>query len=87
MSLMIDKTLKVPETPFPNLGTHYATRWEQLDPKAQLYVEPTIEDALMLAREIAVEKKGLDVLVTGSLHLVGGALSLLRPGYHNELCL
>lgn len=79
MSLMIDKTLKVPETPFPDLRTHYATRWEQLDPKALLYAESTIEDALMLARDIAVEKGGLDVLVTGSLHLVGGALSLLRP--------
>uniref|UniRef100_A0A093XZ96 tetrahydrofolate synthase n=2 Tax=Talaromyces marneffei PM1 TaxID=1077442 RepID=A0A093XZ96_TALMA len=75
----IDKTLKVPETPFPDVRTAYATRWEQLDPKPGLYVEPTIEDALALARDIAVEKEGLDVLVTGSLHLVGGALSLLRP--------
>jgi folylpolyglutamate synthase len=69
----------VPATPFPDLGTEYAIRWKQIDPKALLYVKPTIEDALMLARDIAVEKEGLDVLVTGSLHLVGGALSLLRP--------
>ena len=76
---MIDKTLKVPETPFPDLRYEYAIRWGQLDPRPLLYVEPTIEDALILARDIAAEKEGLDVLVTGSLHLVGGALSLLRP--------
>lgn len=32
----------------------------KLDPKALLYVELTIEDALLLARDIAVEKSGLN---------------------------
>ncbi|EED19825.1 tetrahydrofolylpolyglutamate synthase, putative [Talaromyces stipitatus ATCC 10500] len=75
----IDKTLRIPETPFPDLRTVYATLWEQKDPRAMIYKEPTIEDTLALARRVAAENEGAQILVTGSLHLVGGALSTLRP--------
>ncbi|RMZ88393.1 hypothetical protein DV736_g4379, partial [Chaetothyriales sp. CBS 134916] len=39
---------------------------------------PSIEEALEYAERVSAERGGLHVLVTGSLHLVGGALYLLR---------
>lgn len=51
-----------------------------MDPKAAIIKEQTIEGALNTARRIGEEKGGMQTLVTGSLHLVGGALNLLRPG-------
>ncbi|KAL9939362.1 hypothetical protein V8E36_002175 [Tilletia maclaganii] len=41
---------------------------------ATVHVLPSIEDALLLAREV----EGSDVLVSGSLHLVGGVMAHLR---------
>lgn len=41
-------------------------------------MERTIEEALDRARRID-RGQGIQVLITGSLHLVGGALCLLEP--------
>ena len=38
-----------------------------------------IEEALSLARKIGEQNHGMQTLITGSLHLVGGALNLLNP--------
>ncbi|KAL5364545.1 folylpolyglutamate synthase [Aspergillus floccosus] len=78
-STRIDKTLKVPETPFPEYRMIYTTVWNKFDPLAVVSSEPTIEGALKLARKIGGQASGMQVLVTGSLHLVGGALNILRP--------
>jgi folylpolyglutamate synthase len=79
MFLTLDKTLKVPETPFPDLCTVYSSLWKKMHPDAAISTEPTIQGAIRLAEQISVQKGGMHVFVTGSLHLVGGALSLLRP--------
>ena len=49
-----------------------------VDPGVQISIEPTIDQALNLAREIGNAKDGMQTLVTGSLYLVGGALSSIE---------
>ncbi|PLB54113.1 folylpolyglutamate synthase [Aspergillus steynii IBT 23096] len=78
-STRIDKTLKAPETPFPDLCAIYSSLWKAFDPQAMVSTDPTIEGAIKQARKIAAREGDMQVLVTGSLHLVGGALNLLRP--------
>ncbi|PYH97323.1 folylpolyglutamate synthase [Aspergillus ellipticus CBS 707.79] len=75
----IDKTLKIPETPFPDLCSVYTSLWKGVDSNAIVSNSPTIEGAITLAKEISAERSGAQILVTGSLHLVGGALNILRP--------
>lgn len=82
LELMIhlsDKTLKVPETPFPDLCGIYSSLWKEIHSDATVSTEPTIEGAIRLAERISVQQGGMQAFVTGSLHLVGGALNLLRP--------
>ncbi|KAG5984110.1 methionine-synthesizing 5- methyltetrahydropteroyltriglutamate--homocysteine methyltransferase [Claviceps digitariae] len=58
-----------------------AERWRSLDPRCEVVVLPTIEEALGYARRVADGVEGgrkLHAYVTGSLHLVGGALGLLE---------
>ncbi|KOS40531.1 hypothetical protein ACN38_g8616 [Penicillium nordicum] len=75
----IDKTLKVPETPFPDLCAIYSSLWTEIHPSTAVSTEPTIQGAIRLAERISSQQGGMQALVTGSLHLVGGALNLLRP--------
>ena len=64
----------------------FADKWASLDPTADIQVLPTIEDAINSARDMGKqlgqeEKNGsvkVDAFVTGSLHLVGGALGILE---------
>lgn len=64
--------------PFPaGLQERYAKTWRHLDSTATVLCEQTIESALDLAREIGDQNSGMQALVTGSLHLVSGALCLL----------
>lgn len=74
-----DKTLKVPETPFPDLCSIYTSLWKEFHPNSTVSTEPTIEQAIRHAERIGLQQGGMEAFVTGSLHLVGGALSLLRP--------
>ncbi|RAH53377.1 putative tetrahydrofolylpolyglutamate synthase [Aspergillus piperis CBS 112811] len=74
----LDKTLKVPEKPFPDLCSVYTAIWSRLDPEAVVSSRPTIESAIRLAEQIAARCGGAQCFVTGSLHLVGGALNLLE---------
>jgi folylpolyglutamate synthase len=59
----------------------YAEAWKKFDPTATISREQTIEGALHLAREIGDQNKGMQALVTGSLHLVSGALYLLESDH------
>lgn len=52
--------------------------WQDLQKDADIRVVKTIEEALNLAREVGLEKGGVDVFATGSLHLVGGVLGMLE---------
>ena len=56
----------------------YISAWKSVDPAVEISVEETIEGALNLAREIGERENGVQTLITGSLYLVGGALSLLE---------
>lgn len=66
-----------------------AETWKDIDPKADVMVVRTIEEAVKLARGIAGAKSEcgdtkaeagdeVKVLVTGSLHLVGGLVEVLE---------
>ncbi|KAK3299917.1 Mur ligase [Chaetomium fimeti] len=57
----------------------FADKWKQLDPSANIMLIPTIEDAINTARGLAKEDgPKVQALITGSLHLVGGALGILE---------
>ena len=60
---------------------HYAEVWRDVDHKATVSRERTIEGALHRAKEIGDQNDGMQTLVTGSLHLVSGALCLLEPDH------
>jgi folylpolyglutamate synthase len=63
-----------------------AKAWNDLDPHPTISIRASIEDALQDARRMAREwtKASSDVevpvLVTGSIHLVGGAIEVLETG-------
>lgn len=63
-----------------------AKTWLEIDPETEVRVVRTIEEAVRFARDVATQAAGgkavaqgdeVKVLVTGSLHLVGGALEVL----------
>ena len=59
----------------------FAQKWSSLDTSANVTVSSSIEEALTRVRELAGTVEGDDTvqaLITGSLHLVGGALSILE---------
>ncbi|KAK3693475.1 Mur ligase [Podospora appendiculata] len=59
----------------------FAERWSALDPSAYVMVVPSIEEAITKARSLAETLEGgekVQALITGSLHLVGGALQILE---------
>ncbi|KAB8263143.1 folylpolyglutamate synthase [Aspergillus pseudonomiae] len=62
-----------------NLFSIYSALWKTLDPGATVSSELTIEGAIRRTNQISIDRGGVHVFVTGSLHLVGGALNLLRP--------
>jgi folylpolyglutamate synthase len=60
----------------------FAEKWSQLDPSAKITVLPSIEGAINHVRELSKglenEQDAVQALITGSLHLVGGALGILE---------
>ena len=59
----------------------FADKWRTLDPSANVMAIHSIEEALNTARGLVKtlkEGETVQALVTGSLHLVGGALSILE---------
>ncbi|KAK6072819.1 folylpolyglutamate synthase [Seiridium cupressi] len=59
----------------------FAEKWSSLDPTAKVVVLPTIEDAINYVRDLGSGLEGeetVQALITGSLHLVGGALGILE---------
>jgi folylpolyglutamate synthase len=53
-----------------------ANAWHDVDQKAQTHVLKTVEEAVEMVRSLEGD---VCVLVTGSLHLVGGFLEVLEP--------
>ncbi|KAF5669281.1 folylpolyglutamate synthase [Fusarium heterosporum] len=59
----------------------FAEKWATLDPTATVKVMPTIEQSIDYARHVGddlPEGEAVQAFVTGSLHLVGGALGILE---------
>ncbi|KAK0731864.1 Mur ligase [Lasiosphaeris hirsuta] len=59
----------------------FAERWSTLDPSANVTLIPTIEEAINKARslgETVGDGQKVQALITGSLHLVGGALGIIE---------
>lgn len=54
-----------------------AKTWDGIDPKSEVHVVSTIEEAVAKARDISAGRK-VEVLTTGSLHLVGGLIEVLE---------
>jgi folylpolyglutamate synthase len=61
-----------------------AGSWDSIDPDASVHVLSTIEEAIAKARELAPEDQ-VEVLVTGSLHLVGGVIEVLESEGESKL--
>ncbi|KAL2390322.1 hypothetical protein RJ035_001359 [Blastomyces gilchristii] len=74
-----DRTVKLAEPSFPEFCDLYSSIWKGLNPQGVVSCEPTIEGAIKFAKRMGALQGGMEVLVTGSLHLVGGALNILRP--------
>jgi folylpolyglutamate synthase/dihydropteroate synthase len=63
------------------LQRKFADKWSSMDPAAHVEAVPTIQQALEHARALGAELgegESAHVLVTGSLHLVGGVLGILE---------
>jgi folylpolyglutamate synthase len=59
----------------------FAEKWKLLDPNASVMVVPTIEEAIGYVRNLGMvlrEGEKVKGFITGSLHLVGGALGILE---------
>ncbi|CAK4028085.1 Folylpolyglutamate synthase [Lecanosticta acicola] len=54
-----------------------AKTWDGIDPDAKVHVLNTIEEAVAKIRELSKGRK-VEVLATGSLHLVGGLIEVLE---------
>ncbi|KAL2045242.1 hypothetical protein N7G274_002325 [Stereocaulon virgatum] len=61
------------------LQKNYVEAWRSVYSESYTAFKPSIEGALNLAQAIGAKSGGMQTLVTGSLHLVGGALRLLDP--------
>lgn len=55
----------------------FMEKWTELDPEAKVSLSPSIEGALEYVKTLAGQEEEVQALITGSLHLVGGALGLL----------
>lgn len=59
----------------------FAEKWTALDPSAIVKVTPSIEEALDTVKALAATKgegENVQAFITGSLHLIGGALGALE---------
>jgi hypothetical protein len=56
----------------------YAEIWRKSHPHSFIYFEPTIQGALDAVRNVGKDYGSIQTLITGSQHLVGGALYLLQ---------
>ncbi|KFY57354.1 hypothetical protein V496_06471 [Pseudogymnoascus sp. VKM F-4515 (FW-2607)] len=76
-SMSLDQ--QVPTTTLPSLDV-YEQVWNELHPDTEVRFEPQLGDAMKLAKGVGKAGAGVDVLVTGSLHLVAGTLWWLGEG-------
>jgi folylpolyglutamate synthase len=56
----------------------FSTIWKELQPASKVISAPTVTLALDAARDIGKMHNGMQALITGSQHLVGEALFVLK---------
>lgn len=56
----------------------YADIWKRVHPDTNILFEPTIQGALETVRKLSKDSGSIQTFITGSQHLVGGALSLIQ---------
>ena len=61
-----------------DINQTYSRIWHEYDPFAKTSIEPTIQEAIQSAERLGDQGNGVQTLITGSLHLVGGALNILE---------
>lgn len=57
----------------------FSSFWEGFDSGAAVSTASSVEGAIRRARQISGQEGDANILATGSLFLVGGALDVLRP--------
>ncbi|CAK7212955.1 Folylpolyglutamate synthetase [Sporothrix curviconia] len=64
-----------------SLQQELADEWQKINPETKVVLAmPTIEDAVDYVRQIEGGQADVRALITGSLHLIGGALTILEDG-------
>lgn len=72
-------TSGTPEQKITNFADTYTELWKKVHPETTIIHEHSVEDALKRTETLSRETEGgLDVLVTGSQLLTGGALKYLK---------
>ena len=52
----------------------FENTWCRFQKDSQVFFEPTVQDAMETVRRLGADSGGMQILITGSLHLVAGAL-------------
>ena len=69
-------------TSLPDIQQSYKELWKRFDPDADIKETSTIEEALELAFKISDQCSTMQALITGSQHMVGGALQIIEPNQY-----
>lgn len=79
----MSKVSDTPETLALTVQNELAEAWKTLDTSAEVHILPSIQDAVQLCAAKASETgtEGVDVLIAGSLHLVGGIFEVAELQY------
>ena len=57
----------------------FASVWAATDSSAKVHITSTVQEAIELVQDFSEQRDSTtDILVTGSIHLVGGVLALLE---------
>jgi folylpolyglutamate synthase len=57
----------------------FANVWAATDSSAKVHITSTVQEAIELVQDFSEQQDSTtDILVTGSIHLVGGVLALLE---------
>jgi folylpolyglutamate synthase len=70
-------------TDWQDIANQYVETWRRIDSKAHISLQPTIYDALELAKRIGDRQRGMQTFVTGDVRLIGPCLEALE-GYSSQ---
>ncbi|KAI1169962.1 folylpolyglutamate synthase [Nemania sp. FL0916] len=56
------------------INSDFAIIWRGVQPDSAIHLESSVEDAMNVTEGLAADSESFQIFVTGSLHLVGGAL-------------